>query len=168
MSGVRRGFNLCMSARYIRGYIGDNNSKRGWLRDCTLTWEENIVMINKNTGRYPQESYAAVVHVIQLEWVFLQRITWDMGYTFAGVEKMTQETFLPPLFFRYKNPLTHRRSSKYNSGQESRIGTPESSDISKIKVPKFPESKRGDDLGSDGRRSVLQRGPPSGAQGGKA
>ena len=30
---------------------------------------------------------------------FLQRVTWDTGDLFAGVEKMTRETFLPRLFF---------------------------------------------------------------------
>ena len=29
----------------------------------------------------------------------LQRVTWDKGDIFAGVEKKIQETFLPRLFF---------------------------------------------------------------------
>ena len=65
-----------------------------------LTWEKNISMISKTAGKYPQESYAAVVCVIQSEWIFLQRITWDTGELFAGVKKTIQETFLPRIFFR--------------------------------------------------------------------
>ena len=37
-----------------------------------------------------------------------------------------------------KNPLTHRRSSKYNDGQEIRTGTPESSEVSKGELLKLP------------------------------
>ena len=65
-----------MGARYIGGYIGDNKSKRDWLRERTLTWEKNISRIIETVGKYPQESYAAVVRAIQLEWIFLQCVTW--------------------------------------------------------------------------------------------
>ena len=33
--------------------------------------------ITKMVGKYPQESYAAVVCAIQLEWIFLQCVTKD-------------------------------------------------------------------------------------------
>ena len=62
-------------------------------------WEKNISTIRKTTGKYPQESYIAVLRVIQPEWVFLQRVTWDTGDTFAGVDKMSRETFLTCLLF---------------------------------------------------------------------
>ena len=65
MLGVRRGFKVCTGARYLRGYIRDNKSKRNWLRERTLTWKNNIGMIRKTTGKYPQESYAAVARAIQ-------------------------------------------------------------------------------------------------------
>ena len=39
--------------------------------------------------------------------------------------------------------------SKYNAGQEIRIGTPESSDFKKLKVPKFSAGKRGNNSGRD-------------------
>ena len=48
-----------------------------------------------------------------------------------------------------KIPITHRRRSKYDTGQEIRIVTPESSGVSKIKVPKFSAGKRGTNLGRD-------------------
>ena len=52
-------------------------------------------------------------------------------------------------YFLHKDKilLTHRRSSKYNYGQESRIGTPKYSDVSKGKIPKFSAGKRGTNLG---------------------
>ena len=58
-------FRVCLGARYLGGTIGDDKSKRDWLRERTLMWEENISMISKTTGKYPQESYAAVVRTIQ-------------------------------------------------------------------------------------------------------
>ena len=67
-----------------------------------------------------------------------------------------------------KNPLTHSRSSRYDAGQESRTGTPESSDISKGKIPKFSVGKRGTNSGRDGGRRILQLQPTSGTQGRKA
>ena len=63
-------------------------------------------MISKTVGEYPQESYAAVAHVIQSEWIFLQRVTWDMGGAFAVVEKMIRETFLPNIFFGKRKSLS--------------------------------------------------------------
>ena len=60
----------------------------------------------QNCGKYPQESYFAVARAIQSEWIFLQRVTWDTGDAFAGVEKMLRETFLPHIFFRNKKYLS--------------------------------------------------------------
>ena len=48
-----------------------------------------------------------MVHEIQSEWIFLQRVTWDTGDVFAGVEKMIQEIFLPRLFFGNTKTLSH-------------------------------------------------------------
>ena len=70
-------FRVCTSACYLGCYIGDNKSKRDWLRKRTLTWVKNINMIRKTAGKYPQYSYAAVICAIQSEWIFLQRVTWD-------------------------------------------------------------------------------------------
>ena len=46
--------------------------------------------------------------------------------------------------------LTHGRSSKQDAGQERRIGTTESSDVSKVKVPKLSKGKRITNLVRDG------------------
>ena len=56
-------------------------------------------MISKTMGKYPQDSYVAVVHTIQLEWIFLQYTTCYTRDAFTGVDKMIWETFLPHLFF---------------------------------------------------------------------
>ena len=48
---------------------------------------------------FTQESYAAVVCEIQLEWIFIQRVTKNTGDSFLGVETMLWEIFLPHLFF---------------------------------------------------------------------
>ena len=63
--GARHGFRVYTVARYLGDYIGDGESKRDWFRERTLTWEKNINTIRKTMGKYPQESYAAVVGVIQ-------------------------------------------------------------------------------------------------------
>ena len=62
--GARHGFRVCMGARYLGGFIGDNKSKRGWLRERTLTWEKNTKMISKTVGKYIQEIYAAVIFTV--------------------------------------------------------------------------------------------------------
>ena len=38
--------------------------------------------------------------------MFLQRVTWDTGDEFAGVDKMIRETFLPRLFFGMTKTLS--------------------------------------------------------------
>ena len=57
----------------------------------------------KTTEKYDQDSYAASARAVQSEWVSLQCMMKYMGQTFAGLEKVLQETFLPCLFFgKYK------------------------------------------------------------------
>ena len=48
--GVRHKFEVCMGTRYLSSYIGDDESKRGWLRERTETWEKNICTIRKNAN----------------------------------------------------------------------------------------------------------------------
>ena len=55
MFGLRHGFNVCTGARYIGGYLGDDNPKREWLKECTKTWERKFFTIRKTWGEYPQE-----------------------------------------------------------------------------------------------------------------
>ena len=61
----RHGFKVCKGARYLGGYIREDESKRDWLRECTMKWEKNINTISKTAGKCNQESYAAVVCAIK-------------------------------------------------------------------------------------------------------
>ena len=63
--GARHAFKVCIGARYLGGYIWDNKSKSDWLRERTLTWENNIHTIRKTVGKYSQKSYSAVVYAIE-------------------------------------------------------------------------------------------------------
>ena len=63
--GARHRFRVCTGAQYLGGYIGENDYKCDWLRELTLTWENNINAISKTARKYSQESYAAVVRAIQ-------------------------------------------------------------------------------------------------------
>ena len=62
--GACHGYKVCTVARYLGGYIGYDESKRNWLRERTLTWENKISTISENAGKYPQESYSVLVHAI--------------------------------------------------------------------------------------------------------
>ena len=95
-----------MGTRYLGGYIGYDDSNIDWLGEFTMAWEKNINTIIKTADKYPQESYAMVVRSIQSEWVSLQRIAWDTGGVFMGVEKIIWGTFLPRLFLGNKK-LSH-------------------------------------------------------------
>ena len=93
---------------------------------------------------------------IQLEWIFLQRVTWDTWDSFAGVEKMIRKTFFASYFLRKdENPLPCRRSSKYNAGQVIYTGTPESSDVITGEVLKLHTRESRTDTGRDGRGGIL-------------
>ena len=72
--GAHHGFRVCTGARYLGGYIGDNESQINWLRERTLTWEKNINKISETAMKCPQESYATLVRAIQIEWIILQRV----------------------------------------------------------------------------------------------
>ena len=37
--GAQHGFRVCTGAHDLGGYIGDNKSKRDWLRERTLMWK---------------------------------------------------------------------------------------------------------------------------------
>ena len=75
--------------------------------------------------------------------------------------------FVSFFFWKDKNPLTHHRISKYNSGQEIRIESPESSDVREREIPKFLTCKRRVNSSRDGGRWYSQSQSPSGAQGRK-
>ena len=60
-----------------------------------------------------------------------------------------------------ENPLPHSKISKYYADQEIRIGTPESSDVSKGEVLKLPVVERRTGSVRDGRRGILKYRPPT-------
>ena len=88
-----------MGARYLGGYIGDDISKGGCLKERTDKWERDIRALIKTADNYPQEINVAVAHTVQLEWIFLQRVKKDAGQALTGLERFLQETFLPRIFF---------------------------------------------------------------------
>ena len=88
-----------MGKRYLRGYIGDNESKQYWLREHTAMREQNIFKIRENAGEYPQKSYYTVVCLIQSDWIFIQCVTWDTGDMCVGVEETIRENVFHRLFF---------------------------------------------------------------------
>ena len=65
----------------------------------TEKWERDICVVNATADGYTQESYAAVSHTIQLDWILFQNVTKNMVHSFKGLETVLQETFLPRLFF---------------------------------------------------------------------
>ena len=59
------GFKVCTGACYLGLFIGDDESKRDWLKERTEMWEQKIHTISKTAGKYTQESYAFVIRAIQ-------------------------------------------------------------------------------------------------------
>ena len=51
--GLRHGFKVCTGTRYMGGFIGNDKSKRYWLKDRTSTWEEKILQLPKQQGNIP-------------------------------------------------------------------------------------------------------------------
>ena len=54
MFRARHGCRVCTGACYLGGSIGNDESKRDWLRERTLTWEKNISRISKTAGNTPR------------------------------------------------------------------------------------------------------------------
>ena len=55
--GLRHGFKVC--------FIGDNESKYDRIKERTQTWDQKIHKVSETKGKYPQESYFAIVRNIQ-------------------------------------------------------------------------------------------------------
>ena len=78
-----------------------------------------------------------------------------------SVENDPRKLFASYFLRKDENPLPRRRSSKYGAVQESRTGTPESSDVIIGCVLKLHAMERRTDTGRDERVGVLQcRSPP--------
>ena len=97
--GLSSGFKVCTGTHYLVSFSGGGKYKRDWLKYRTLKWEKYFCAITKMAGKYPKESYAAVVCAVQSEWIFFQSTPKDTGHVFAGVEKLLHKTFVPCIFF---------------------------------------------------------------------
>ena len=60
-------FKVCTSARYLGCYIGDEKSKRDWLKNWTEKWERKVPGVHKTEVKYPQESYITVDNEVHLK-----------------------------------------------------------------------------------------------------
>ena len=49
-----RGFKVCTGARYLGGYIRDDESKCDWIKNRTEEWESNIRVLSKTADKYHQ------------------------------------------------------------------------------------------------------------------
>ena len=87
------------------------------------------------------------------------------GCVFGSGEYDPGNRFASSFLWKYKIPLTNCRISKYDDGQDNLVGTPESSNVSKVKVSKFSAGKRGTNLGRYRGWRILQCLTPSSAQG---
>ena len=121
---------MCTGARYLGYYIGGDESKGNWLKDCMEKWERDIRDLRKMADRYPQKSYAAMAHAVQSEWIFMKCVMKDTVQVFKGLEIFMQGNFLPRLFFGKPKILPPNcRISKYVAGEEIRNGITEPCDV---------------------------------------
>ena len=102
--GKRHGFKAFTCVHYLGGFIWDNTSKREWLIVRKAVKNKNISTISKIAVKYPQESYAAIAHEIQSEWILLQKVMEYTVFELAIVEIILHKTFLPQIFSRKTNP----------------------------------------------------------------
>ena len=88
-----------MGTRYLN-IFGDEKSNGDWIKKLyRYKWERDIRLLSKTADTYTQDIFDAVVCTVQLEWIFLKRVTKDMVQAFTGLEKVLWETFLPCIFF---------------------------------------------------------------------
>ena len=71
-------------------------------------------------------------------------------------EDNSRKLFALSFLQKYENPFPRCSRSKYNAGQESRTGTPESSDVISGEVLKLHAREHRNGTGRDGRGGILQ------------
>ena len=135
-----------MGASYLGGYIRDDDSKHDWLRNRTLMWEKK-----HHSGTWNQ---------IRVDLSSAHHLGNGRRVRGSG-ENNLGNLFASSFILKDENPLSHRRISKYDAGQETRNGTPEPSDFGIGEVLKFPAGERGTGLGRDRRRGIIQCRPPT-------
>ena len=102
--GLHHRFKMWTCVCHVGGYIREDSSKHDWLKERTAMWEQNIWTIRKTAGKYPQERYAAMVCVIQSEWIFLQRLTMDMGTRLRYWRRLFRKSFCLIFSSERQNP----------------------------------------------------------------
>ena len=147
-------FKICTGARYLGGFISEHEFKCDWLQDRTSKQEKNIFMIRKTAGKNTK-NYPVVVCAIRSEWVFLQCVTKNMGYAFAGVEKLIWGKKFLPLIWKIEMSPIHCRNSKYDAGQEVRPRRPKTGDVCQWKIPRFSTCKNIIDKEREGREKIF-------------
>ena len=152
MFSERRGFRVCMGARYLGGYIGDKKSKQDWFRDRTLTWEKNINTIRKKHGEIsPGElRRSGTYDPIRMD-ISSTRHPGHRRLVCRSGEDDLRKRFASPFLWKEENPLPRCGRSTYDAGQEIRTGTPESSEVRSGEVLKIHTRERRNDTGRDWR-----------------
>ena len=117
--GKCHGFKVCMGACYLGGYIGDDESKRDWLREQKNRREISPGELLRGGMNNP----------IRVD-IYTTRHLGHRGCIHRSGEDTPGNIFASYYLWKEKTPLTHHRSSKYDTGQEIHIGTPEASDVS--------------------------------------
>ena len=96
--GLCYGFKICMSARYLGDFIGDDKYKCEWLKYHTSKWEKNPCGHQNGREISPGELCSnGLCNPIVM--AIFQCVTKDTGDAFARVEKILWETYLPRLLF---------------------------------------------------------------------
>mgnify|MGYP007060078647 CR=1 FL=1 len=54
--------------------------------------------LQSGSRRFPQTAYAGLTKSLQSEWIYLQRVVPDIAESFAPLEKVLAEEFIPALF----------------------------------------------------------------------
>ena len=127
--GRRHGFKVRTGGNYLGSYIGDDKTKGYWIKECAEKWEIDIYALRKTANKYPQESYSAVDHAVQSEWIFLQHVSKYTGQAFTGLKMFCGKTFYL-YFLRKIYPPPNNSRSKYVYGKEIRNGLTESCESS--------------------------------------
>jgi hypothetical protein len=91
-------FTNTEGARYLGGFIGEEDARREWLREKAEVWKEAVLDLASAAPNFPQAAYSGLQKSLQQEWQFVQRVTKNIGPEFESVEQALSETFLPTLF----------------------------------------------------------------------
>ena len=92
------GLKVVTGSRYLGGFIGEVDAKKGWMEGKVAGWSEYVETLAGVSCKHPKSVYSRLQKSIQQEWALLQQVTHGIGDAFGPVEKALWETFLPALF----------------------------------------------------------------------